>query len=117
MECPLSFSQHFRQTTISSQRSFPYLDIAQAYQTITSADLAGSCQKRTGDELTFFATVGKVCYKDEIYGGEHDAIVPIELWEKVQKQLKHNGRTGGIMVRNKFFCSTDWFVVSAATVP
>ncbi|MFM8399136.1 MAG: recombinase family protein, partial [Pirellula sp.] len=46
--------------------------------------------------------LGKVRYKDEIHEGEHDAIVPIELWEKVQKQLKHNGRTGGIMVRNKF---------------
>ncbi|MFM7930084.1 MAG: recombinase zinc beta ribbon domain-containing protein, partial [Pirellula sp.] len=52
--------------------------------------------------LTNVAYLGKVRYKDEIHEGEHDAIVPIELWEKVQKQLKHNGRTGGIMVRNKF---------------
>jgi len=26
----------------------------------------------------------------------------MELMEKVQKQLKHNGRTGGMMIRNKF---------------
>ncbi|MFY8201699.1 MAG: recombinase family protein [Pirellula staleyi] len=52
--------------------------------------------------LTNVAYLGKVRYKEEIHEGEHDAIVPIELWEKVQKQLKHNGRTGGIMVRNKF---------------
>ena len=52
--------------------------------------------------LTNVAYLGKVRYKDEIHEGEHDAIVPTELWEKVQKQLKHNGRTGGIMVRNKF---------------
>jgi site-specific DNA recombinase len=52
--------------------------------------------------LTNVAYLGKVRYKDEIHEGAHDAIVLIKLWEKVQKQLKHNGRTGGIMVRNKF---------------
>lgn len=52
--------------------------------------------------LTNVTYLGKVRYKDEIHEGEHEAIVPIELWEKVQKQLKHNGRTGGVMIRNQF---------------
>ena len=46
--------------------------------------------------------LGKVTYKDEIYEGEHEAIVPQDLWNKVQAQLQHNGRTGGAEVRNKY---------------
>jgi site-specific DNA recombinase len=52
--------------------------------------------------LTNVAYLGKVRYKDETYEGEHDAIVETELFEKVQRQLQLNHRTGGARVRNKF---------------
>ncbi len=68
--------------------------------------------------LTNVAYLGKVRYKDEIHEGEHDAIVPIELWEKVQKQLKHNGRpVASWFVTNSVRYSRDSFVAYAATVP
>jgi len=97
-----------------------YLECQSIIQTVKEIDLRGWKNKLTvtksGKErggrhfdksslfklLTNVAYLGKVRYKDEIHEGEHDAIVPLELWEKVQKQLKHNGRTGGIMIRNKF---------------
>jgi site-specific DNA recombinase len=45
---------------------------------------------------------GKMRYKDELHAGEHEAIIDQELFDKVQKQLKLNGRTGGAEVRNKY---------------
>ena len=45
---------------------------------------------------------GKMRYKDELHDGEHEAIIDQELFDKVQKQLKANGRTGGVEVRNKY---------------
>lgn len=45
---------------------------------------------------------GKRRYKDELHAGEHEAIIAPDLFDKVQQQLKHNGRTGGIEVRNKY---------------
>ncbi|HNO77600.1 MAG TPA: recombinase family protein [Phycisphaerae bacterium] len=45
---------------------------------------------------------GKMRYKDELHPGEHDAIIDQELFDKVGKQLKFNGRTGGVEVRNKY---------------
>ena len=52
--------------------------------------------------LTNITYLGKIRYKEEIHQGEHQAIVPEELWNNVNKKLKHNGKTGGIAVRNKF---------------
>ena len=52
--------------------------------------------------LTNVTYIGKVKYKDEIHEGEHQAIVPDEIWQRVQAKLRHNGRSGGGMVRNKF---------------
>ena len=52
--------------------------------------------------LTNVTYIGKVKYKDEIHDGEHEAIIDDDLWRRVQAKLKHNGRTGGAMVRNKF---------------
>ena len=52
--------------------------------------------------LTNMAYIGKIRYKEEVHNGEHEPIVPVELWDRVQKLLKHNGKTGGIAVRNKF---------------
>jgi site-specific DNA recombinase len=45
---------------------------------------------------------GKMRYKDELHAGEHEAIIDQELFDQVQKQLKLNGRTGGVEVRNKY---------------
>ena len=45
---------------------------------------------------------GKMRYKDELHPGEHEAIIDQDLFDKVQEQLKENGRTGGAEVRNKY---------------
>src|SRR6056297_894552 len=56
--------------------------------------------------LTNRIYLGKVTYRDEVYEGEHDAIVDPELFELVQKQLHANrinagdrlhGRSAGIL--------------------
>jgi len=52
--------------------------------------------------LTNPILTGKITHKDAIYDGEHDAIIDQELFDKVQTQLKYNGRMGGIEVRNKY---------------
>jgi site-specific DNA recombinase len=52
--------------------------------------------------LTNMAYIAKIRYKEEVHNGEHEPIVPVELWDRVQKLLKHNGKTGGVAVRNKF---------------
>lgn len=44
---------------------------------------------------------GKVTHKGAIYEGQHESIVPQELWNSVQMQLEHNRRAGGVQVRNK----------------
>ena len=44
---------------------------------------------------------GKVCYKDEMYEGEHDRIVDDEIWQETQKMLRRNSRGGGEESRNK----------------
>ncbi len=38
------------------------------------------------------AYIAKIRYKDEVHNGEHEPIVPMELWDRVQKLLKHNGK-------------------------
>jgi site-specific DNA recombinase len=45
---------------------------------------------------------GKRRYKDELHNGEHTAIIEQALFDKVHHQLKENGRTGGVEVRNKY---------------
>jgi len=52
--------------------------------------------------LTNIAYIGKIRYKEEIHDGEHQPIVPLAVWDDVQKLLKHNGKSGGIGIRNKF---------------
>ena len=52
--------------------------------------------------LTNPAYIGKVRYKKEIHEGEHDAIIDPETFERVQAQLRRNGRSGGRDVRNKY---------------
>ncbi len=55
--------------------------------------------------LTNPLLTGKVKHKDEIYEGEHEAIIDQATFDQVQQQLKRNGRTGGTggaEVRNKY---------------
>jgi len=52
--------------------------------------------------LTNIAYIGNVRYKEEVHNGEHEPIVPMALWDSVQKLLKHNGKTCGGPIRNKF---------------
>jgi len=52
--------------------------------------------------LTNRIYLGKITYKDEVYEGEHPAIVDEGIFERVQRLLKRNGRSGGPYVRNRF---------------
>ena len=52
--------------------------------------------------LTNVVFLGKVRYHDELYEGEHEGIVDAETFERVEKLLRLNNRTGGKRVRNKF---------------
>jgi site-specific DNA recombinase len=52
--------------------------------------------------LTNVTYTGKVKYKEEVWQGEHEAIIDSELWQHVQSKLQRNGQTGGKLVRNKF---------------
>jgi len=45
---------------------------------------------------------GKMRFKDELFQGEHEAIIEQELFDKVQQQLKTNRRSGSAEVRNKY---------------
>ena len=51
--------------------------------------------------LTNVTYIGKIKYKDETHVGEHTAIVPVEVFNRVQTNLKCNGQSGGTLVRNK----------------
>jgi len=46
--------------------------------------------------------IGKIKHKDALYDGEHEPIVDVEVFNKVQALLKNNGRSGGVEVRNKY---------------
>lgn len=50
--------------------------------------------------LTNVAYVGKVRYHEQVYEGEHDGIVDPATFERVQKLLRQNNRTGGTAARN-----------------
>ena len=45
--------------------------------------------------------IGQIKYKDEVHRGEHEAIVPDELFRRALALLHRNGHTGGRAVRNK----------------
>ncbi len=51
--------------------------------------------------LTNPAYVGKVVHKEEVFEGEHEGIIDLQDFDRVQALLKHNGRTGGAEIRNK----------------
>ena len=52
--------------------------------------------------LTKPVYTGKRLFKGELYPAEHEPIIEQELFDKVQHQLKSNGRSGGVDVRNKY---------------
>jgi site-specific DNA recombinase len=52
--------------------------------------------------LTNPAYCGKVQFGGVMYDGEHEGIVDSATWDDVQRTLKHNGRTGGSGVRNRY---------------
>jgi site-specific DNA recombinase len=52
--------------------------------------------------LTNVAYVGKVRYKAEVHQGEHEPIIKVGVFDRVQSLLQRNGRTGGRAVRNKY---------------
>lgn len=51
--------------------------------------------------LTNVAYLGKVRHHDQVYPGEHDAIITTAIWTRVQAQLAKHARSGGTEVRNK----------------
>ena len=52
--------------------------------------------------LTNPVYTGQVRFKNELYPGEHEAIVDGETYSRVQVILKRNGRSGSPTTRNKF---------------
>jgi site-specific DNA recombinase len=52
--------------------------------------------------LTNPVYIGKIKYKDDVHDGEHEAIVPIDLWKQVQTRLRYNAHSGGAIARNKY---------------
>ena len=51
--------------------------------------------------LRNMVSIGKVCYQDEIFAGEHAAIVDQELFDQVQQMLMRHGQSGGSGSRMK----------------
>jgi site-specific DNA recombinase len=46
--------------------------------------------------------VGRIKHKAKEYVGEHEPIVDIDVFEKVQVQLRRNGQSGGAEARNRY---------------
>ena len=63
---------------------------------------------RPFDKVTLFrlltnpAYLGKVKHHDELYEGEHAAIIDEAIWQRAQAVLHRNGRSGGAIVENKY---------------
>jgi len=56
---------------------------------------------RVHNLLTNVLYAGKVTHKDEVYAGEHEPIIPEDLFGRVQRQLQQNGRVGNTEMRNR----------------
>lgn len=52
--------------------------------------------------LTNVAYLGKVRHRDEIFEGEHEAIVDEALWKRAHALLERNYRSAGAVQRNRF---------------
>ncbi|MGE3779011.1 MAG: recombinase family protein [Pirellulaceae bacterium] len=46
--------------------------------------------------------IGKVKHKTDLYDGEHESLITLDVFQKVQQQLHYNGRTGGARLRNRY---------------
>lgn len=51
--------------------------------------------------LTNVLYIGKIKHKDEVYAGEHEAIVPEDLFRRVQTRLLQNRNASNIELRNR----------------
>jgi site-specific DNA recombinase len=51
--------------------------------------------------LTNSTYIGKVKYQHEMHTGEHEAIVDLDTWQRVQALLQRNGRSGGTPSRSQ----------------
>ena len=56
---------------------------------------------RVGSLLQNFLYTGRVNYKGTVYPGEHPAIVDPDVWDRVQRLLRRNGKSGGRATRNR----------------
>ena len=62
--------------------------------------------------LTNVLYIGKVRHKDQVYAGEHESIITEDLFARVQRQLRDNGRKNtaehrnrhGALLRGLLFC-------------
>ncbi len=52
--------------------------------------------------LTNRIYLGKIVHKGEIFDGVHEPIIDADMFDRVQRQLKSNGRCGGAEVRNRY---------------
>jgi site-specific DNA recombinase len=52
--------------------------------------------------LTNITYTGQVLYQNEVFPGEHPAIISQEVFDEVRRHLHRNGRTGGARNRNQF---------------
>ncbi|RMH24445.1 MAG: recombinase family protein [Planctomycetota bacterium] len=71
--------------------------------TTSKGESQGGCplnKKRLHALLTNPVYLGLVRHKDEVFPGEHEAIVTQSVFDAVQKKLRLNGKTGGSRVRN-----------------
>jgi site-specific DNA recombinase len=50
--------------------------------------------------LTNVVYLGRVRHRDDVFEGEHDAIIDADTFDQVQAKLRLNGRTGGSQTRN-----------------
>ena len=51
--------------------------------------------------LTNVLYVGKITHKKNVYAGEHEAIIPEELFRRVQARLRQNRNAGCVETRNR----------------
>ena len=51
--------------------------------------------------LTNVAYIGRVRHRDETHDGQHEAILDVLTWQRVQKLFQRNARTAGSFLRNK----------------
>lgn len=75
-------------------------------QWVTRDGVANGGQRFTKGRLYRLLTnpiyIGKIGFEKQIYGGEHEAIIDAETWERAQQILRRNGCDGGAEVRDSY---------------